>query len=550
MSGKRRRHADGFHASASDVAGTDVSAPKTICRKDVSADAVAVARLRFLPRHEQRKKSMHSRRRIDVARRFRIRPLSACLAAIVAWNAAAGEPERSESAFLFDFADAFYPLRPSIPTPDFVAAIQRSRAALAPAQSEGQPAIKSVLNCDDAGAGSLREAVTNAASGDMIFLTALMGCSEISLSTGEIHVAVADLTLQGPGAGQLSIKGGASASHFNRIFKHTGVGTLSIADLTLTDAHYQGQLAKGGCVYSAGSTDVKNSVVSGCVAEAPAGSNAYAIGGALYGREDVTLTNSALTGNIAMSAENQALGGSVFVRGNFSATDSTIANSLAIAPQSYSGGGGIAQLGAGDFDLVGSTLFGNAADDEGGIYVITTGTSTVKNSTISQNYASGYVAGAGFNTVTISNSTVTRNVAGFSGYGAGVYVAYALTAQSSIFSNNIGAGDATELDVFAGSIDGGENAIGVANTAVPAATVRACPFLSPLQDNGGPTLTHRLMKGSPGIDVGNNLAGLMTDQRWTGFERDFGMHVDIGAVEWRGEADDEIFKTEFETLCD
>jgi hypothetical protein len=29
------------------------------------------------------------------------------------------------------------------------------------------------------------------------------------------------------------------------------------------------------------------------------------------------------------------------------------------------------------------------------------------------------------------------------------------------------------------------------------------PWLGPLQDNGGPTLTHALLEGSPGIDAGN-----------------------------------------------
>lgn len=488
---------------------------------------------------------MQARKSIDGVRRFQLRPLTACLAVIVACNAAAGE-----SARLFDLAKAAYPLRPVSPTPDFAAAIERSRGAFDPVRKDGQPSIKSVANCSDAGSGSLREAITNAASGDTIVLTAQMGCSEITLSTGEIHVVVTDLTLQGPGAAQFSINGGAGANHLNRIFKHTGVGTFSIADLTLTDAHYQGAFAKGGCIYSGGSIDFKNSVVSGCIAEAPVNSNAYALGGAFYAREDVTLTNSAVTGNIASSAENEALGGGIFVRGNFLATDSTIANNLLLAPQTYTAGGGVTQLGAGDFELVRSTLFGNAAELEGGIYCNTTGTSNVTNSTISGNYASVYVGGAGFGSVTISNSTVTANLAGFSEYGVGLYVAYGLTTQSSIISNNIGAGGTVELDVFAGSITGGgANSIGIANIPVPWGTVRACPFLSPLQDNGGPTLTHRLLKGSPGIDVGNNLAGLMTDQRSTGFEREFGMHADIGAVEWRGEPDDRIFKTEFEALC-
>jgi hypothetical protein len=57
------------------------------------------------------------------------------------------------------------------------------------------------------------------------------------------------------------------------------------------------------------------------------------------------------------------------------------------------------------------------------------------------------------------------------------------------------------------------------------------PLLAPLDDNGGPTLTHALLIGSPAIDSGNNLLNLTTDQRSASFTRDVGAGVDIGAFE-------------------
>src|SRR5262249_10291245 len=39
------------------------------------------------------------------------------------------------------------------------------------------------------------------------------------------------------------------------------------------------------------------------------------------------------------------------------------------------------------------------------------------------------------------------------------------------------------------------------------------PLLGPLQDNGGPTLTHAPLCGSPAIDKGRNTSFLGTDQR-------------------------------------
>jgi hypothetical protein len=38
-------------------------------------------------------------------------------------------------------------------------------------------------------------------------------------------------------------------------------------------------------------------------------------------------------------------------------------------------------------------------------------------------------------------------------------------------------------------------------------------MIGPLADNGGPTLTHALLAGSPAIDAGDDLACLATDQR-------------------------------------
>ncbi|MET0501825.1 MAG: VCBS repeat-containing protein [Candidatus Binatia bacterium] len=64
----------------------------------------------------------------------------------------------------------------------------------------------------------------------------------------------------------------------------------------------------------------------------------------------------------------------------------------------------------------------------------------------------------------------------------------------------------------------------------------AMPQLGPLQNNDGPTQTHRPLAGSPAIDGGNasgckdNLGAMLAkDQR--GFRRTVGSRCDIGAVE-------------------
>ncbi len=63
------------------------------------------------------------------------------------------------------------------------------------------------------------------------------------------------------------------------------------------------------------------------------------------------------------------------------------------------------------------------------------------------------------------------------------------------------------------------------------------PLLAPLANNGGPTLTHALLPGSPAIDMGDPaaMAGVgdvpLTDQRGGLYSRVYGGRIDIGAVE-------------------
>src|SRR5207245_4040288 len=59
------------------------------------------------------------------------------------------------------------------------------------------------------------------------------------------------------------------------------------------------------------------------------------------------------------------------------------------------------------------------------------------------------------------------------------------------------------------------------------------PMLGPLQDNGGPTLTHALLIGSPAINAGDPSFTPPPDfdQRGPGFPRVVGGRLDIGAFE-------------------
>src|SRR3954467_12856236 len=100
--------------------------------------------------------------------------------------------------------------------------------------SEARPlaAATVVANCNDSGAGSLRDAVTNAVSGETIDVGQL-GCSRISLTTGSLVTAAENLTVIGPGTAGLTIDGAYNGSE--NLFFHLGGGTLDIEGVTLAN---------------------------------------------------------------------------------------------------------------------------------------------------------------------------------------------------------------------------------------------------------------------------------------------------------------------------
>jgi hypothetical protein len=165
------------------------------------------------------------------------------------------------------------------------------------------------------------------------------------------------------------------------------------------------------------------------------------------------------------------------------------------------------------------------------------GTVILNNSTVTGNTGGD---GAGISTflgkITLRNSTITFNET------SGVDSDGTLTIQNTILAGNGGGGDC----INEGSVVSlGYNLIGNGTSCpfTPAAGdqvgTRTQPIgarLAPLQDNGGPTLTHALMTSSPAIDAGNpavpgsgGAACLATDQR--GVSRPVAGRCDIGAYE-------------------
>ena len=156
----------------------------------------------------------------------------------------------------------------------------------------GHATTSIVNNCNDNGSGSLREAVSNAQSGDTVDLRSLV-CSSISLTGGKLAVAVDDLVLQGPGSAKLTISSGADP-----IIDHKGAGTLSVDSLRIADG------MEG--IVSTGVLSLNESVVTGC------GSGIRSSG--LIMRNS-TVNNNGATGVIVTSGDTTITGSTISSNG-------------------------------------------------------------------------------------------------------------------------------------------------------------------------------------------------------------------------------------------
>jgi hypothetical protein len=202
--------------------------------------------------------------------------------------------------------------------------------------------------------------------------------------------------------------------------------------------------------------------------------------------------------------------------------------------------------------ILGCGIIGNTATVQGGGILSLIGQLFVTNSTISQNIAgSNQFPGPGGGiygkvdqggpsvNVSLLNSTIANNQARGKGGGLRLDSGGMATISNTIIADNTSV-NTSESDVSGAIISQGNNLIG--NTTGSAGWIagdllNVKPMLGPLADNGGATMTHALLPGSPAIDAGNNSLAvdpqtqmfLIDDQR--GFPRRVGVLVDIGAYE-------------------
>ena len=197
----------------------------------------------------------------------------------------------------------------------------------------------------------------------------------------------------------------------------------------------------------------------------------------------------------------------------------------------FQDGGAMKAVASGNFAVLDSTISNNTATTAGGGVQTENGLVVILNSTVSGNMSSADGGGIGLTggTVSLSNSTVAMNTAATTGGGVSVAGGKFTTVSSIIALNTAPTGpDANGPVTSTGNNLFGSTA-GAIIAAGPNDLLNVDPLLGPLADNGGPTLTHAVLAGSPALDAGSNPQGLTNDQRGTGFVRTLGAGTDIGA---------------------
>jgi hypothetical protein len=221
--------------------------------------------------------------------------------------------------------------------------------------------------------------------------------------------------------------------------------------------------------------------------------NSSSYGGGIYNSADAGGYGSLEVNNSTVAGNSATYGGGGVFNVSYTGAEAVlqISNSTISSDSAQTGGG-----------------IDNESDDGGSVAYIS-------NSTFSGNLASGSGGGSVFNSV--------------QGFGGAVVHLNDLILQGGAVGGNI-------LNQGGAVISDGHN---LSNDSCggfltgPGDQSNIEPMLGPLQDNGGPTLTHALLPGSPAIDVGDPsfTPPPFYDQRGPRFYRVMNGRIDIGSFE-------------------
>lgn len=392
--------------------------------------------------------------------------------------------------------------------------------------SVSRAATFAVSNTNDAGSGSLRQAITDAlAAGAGTHVINAGGVTgTISLQTALPTITNTTLTINGPTSGTLTITRGVSTQF--RIFtvnNSSGAVNLTLNHLTMTNGSAVTGDGGGGGIYAVSATLTLNfCTISGCTATAAAPSTLE--GGGIY----VTGLNSTFNANYCTFSGNQTNRGGGLNIGTGNSSGTATLRNCTISGNTSLGGAGALQNALMSTTLRNCTLSGNTAATGGG--AIVGGDWTMINCTVTGN--TGDTTNTGGNggamrvsstlPVTIINSLIVGNFAG------NPAVANDITWTSTTYSNKTIRNSV--VGVMATGMAFNTTTASQTGTAASPKVVN----LGALANNGGVTKTHALQASSPelAINLGSNAdaSAFPFDQRGVGYNR-FNGTVDIGAYE-------------------
>jgi predicted outer membrane repeat protein len=379
-----------------------------------------------------------------------------------------------------------------------------SRLSVQCLEARDVPASFVVTSLADSGAGSLRRAVTSANALPGLDTITFTVTGTITLTSGQVNIDDA-LTVNGPGAGSLSISGNSTS----RVFEIGQATTISGVTLT-----------KG------------------------LASNAN--GGAILSHSDLTLANCTLTNNTAG------------VEGGAVCSDSSLTlniNNCQLLSNKAGVTGGAVSSAAIPTALRDSYVSNNTS---AAATVWATSELDLESCTVAKNSSSGNQPAvqvgnsASLHPLTIVNSTISGNGYGVSAHNYQIGATASVISSTIAFNANIGLDITCPTEIKSSVVaKNGINlvaapfAVTATNSLVesgPALNAQSMnnlppgtdPLLAPLDNYGDATVpTHALLPGSPLVDAGSNPLNLTTDVRGSGFSRVSGpmLKADIGAYE-------------------
>ncbi|HVK10336.1 MAG TPA: right-handed parallel beta-helix repeat-containing protein, partial [Gemmataceae bacterium] len=423
------------------------------------------------------------------------------------------------------------------------------------------PATFTVTNANDLGAGSLRQAITdaNTAAGadTVVFDAATFGTAQtINLASAlpVISSTGGDLTITGPGSNLLTVKGGAGTGGNFRVFE-TGAAFTTITGLKITGGNptadgggilvtgssrvlmldgviIDGNSAtgEGGGIYLPGTNylNIKNSTVSGNSATTDGGGIYFFSGGGLF------MENTTVSGNTAggqsgglywFSSPNAAPpAGSGITPSVVTIRNSTFSNNTTTT--GVGAGIDLHSMSSGTALIENVTVSGNNAKTTGGgLMHNSTGTVNIVNSRFIDNVAQtagGAIASSSSGTITITGTTITGNTAATVGGAIALTGATALTVQQSTLHGNtatqsggaISVGSTGAVGVFGATITGnaangtaaGQGGGGIARTTTAAGTVTIAN--SVVSGNTATTAGPDILTGATGTTLNVNFSAV------------------------------------------